>query len=384
MFFILSSHSFSFPETCYFHPSFPAPVPNMTLRHVELMTRHGERTPHGSYELLKPKDDWVCDSDDAISGYIDASPETHYRRYRQVQDPRFVEIGTNCRVGDLTTNGMKQHFNLGQAARKHYVSDLKFLPEYMDPSQFTFIASPYERTVKSAQSFLTGLYPPLSDNEVLNIQTPTESFNSLIPGSCSESDKAQTEFAQLNSTKEYVNTNWEPLKEIAAKGKIKKSFNKLYSICDWIVAQKCGQSNLPDFFTDEIFEHCQKVESFYTFDIYAYKRELAISPTLRQIFKVTDQIISGQSEIKFVLFSSHDLTIGAFMGFFGIKKEIGPPYASAFLMELYQDQIGDMYIRFIYNGEPLTLPDFGAELIRYDRFRSWAEPLIQHCFATRV
>lgn len=376
----------SVPDVCSFKPTFPAGVKDMKLRYVQVMTRHGQRVPNNLYDEFNSTAKWTCDSDEALAGFVEASPETHYRMFKQVIDPRYVDLPINCRAGDLTLTGMNQHFNLGQEARKHYVNELNFLPEEMDPTNFMFISSPYERCVKSAQSFIAGLYPPRSDNEVINIQTAISGYSTLIPGgaSCKEFSDASRDFYRSNETKKFLNENWPKLGKITKIANLTKRNSHLSSICDYVIGLRCAFEDAPELFTDEVFNTCQKVLAYYYYDLYAFRREIAFAPTLRHMLKMMDQVIGSRSEIKFTHISSHDLTMAAFMGFIGLKRDYVPPYASAMVVELWEDKVGVMYIRIIFNGEVLTIPELGESLIKFDKFRQWAEPMAQHCLEVSI
>ena len=62
-------------------------------------------------------------------------------------------------LGKLTPTGMKQLYLLGLNFRKHYIEDLKFLPEEYDDDLMYVRSSDFDRTLNSAESFLYGLYP---------------------------------------------------------------------------------------------------------------------------------------------------------------------------------------------------------------------------------
>jgi hypothetical protein len=61
--------------------------------------------------------------------------------------------------GQLTVLGMVQQYFLGQEMRKRYVEDLGFLSHEFNSSEVVFKSSFKNRTVRSAYSFVSGMYP---------------------------------------------------------------------------------------------------------------------------------------------------------------------------------------------------------------------------------
>jgi len=70
-------------------------------------------------------------------------------------DPHKWEIG----IGELTSLGMNQHFKLGTKLRKRYVNQLKLLPVKYVNNEMYVRCTDFNRTIQSAESLLSGLYP---------------------------------------------------------------------------------------------------------------------------------------------------------------------------------------------------------------------------------
>ena len=59
----------------------------------------------------------------------------------------------------LTPNGLIQQQKLGKIIRNKYINELKFLSKNYNPSEFEIFSTEYQRTIFSAEGFLSGLYP---------------------------------------------------------------------------------------------------------------------------------------------------------------------------------------------------------------------------------
>jgi len=63
-------------------------------------------------------------------------------------------------TGQLTAEGMRQRYLLGQSNRKRYTEEYEFLtPDYV-PSEIYMQSTDVNRTMQSGYSELMGLYPP--------------------------------------------------------------------------------------------------------------------------------------------------------------------------------------------------------------------------------
>ena len=103
-------------------PSLSLPPELTGLKQVHLLFRHGDRTPISAY----PNDPW--------------------RNYSWPGG-----------WGQLTTRGIKRHFQLGQWLRQRYSG---FLSDQYDREEIVIRSTDTDRTLMSALSNLAGLFPP--------------------------------------------------------------------------------------------------------------------------------------------------------------------------------------------------------------------------------
>lgn len=83
--------------------------------------------------------------------------------------------------GQLTVLGLVQQYFLGQEMRKRYIEDTPFLQETFNSSEVLIKSSWKNRTVRSALSFVNGMYPQDDGVWIDNIYTTGFSVDQLIP-----------------------------------------------------------------------------------------------------------------------------------------------------------------------------------------------------------
>ena len=59
----------------------------------------------------------------------------------------------------ITFNGYKQHLILGMTAKERYTNELNFLRQKYDNTQFEIFSTQKQRTIFSAEGFISGFYP---------------------------------------------------------------------------------------------------------------------------------------------------------------------------------------------------------------------------------
>ena len=88
---------------------------------------------------------------------------------------------------------------------------------------------------------------------------------------------------------------------------------------------------------------------------------LKMLPLLREISDRMFAQATGKEDLKFVLYSGHDSTVGPLELVLEFGPEIWPPYASRIVLELYSDvanrkpdQEEGLYIKVLFNGRSVT------------------------------
>jgi len=334
---------------------------NLTLISFSMVTRHGMRTPMDSYSSRELNGFWMCDDSSAQSPRMHVSNSNGtMRRYQRVQDPKYVEFPPNCDEGELILRGMEQHLELGQFYRKFLVDEIHFLPPYLDQSNIRIRASKVERCIRSAVSFLNGLYPPASPGERIQIITGTSGSEFLYPssGGCDDLRNTWNQFVSSTEFQNRMNSSKELYAEIYQKLKLTPDLTNWMFLGDWMTSYLCTNQTLPlvDPLPDNIIQQSLKDIAYFSYGFFNTQRAVAASPIWRHIFRDIDDFLAMKpGSGKFQLYSAHDTTIIALLVSLGYVDEKLPPFRSHFAIELWRDTKSVLYIRFVFNGQPVGI-----------------------------
>ena len=361
--------------------AFPAPPDNSTLRLVELVTRHGARTPTSTYLPIPRRGAWLCDSETAIATRFSAVPQVRPRRIHNILDTRLVDYPPNCRSGDLTVDGMLEHKALGASYRKYLIEQQKLLPEALDNGLLYLHATHSQRTYDSALSFMQGLYEPVSMNEILTIESGISGKDYFHPErkSCAELKQISKNYTHSHEFKTYMNQVAQKIQPILDELNVTDpSADDIDGACDFAFTFWCNGNSVIPGLTDEMIDTCMEYNGKMMYGMYSTSPGVAGSPAMREIFRIMDESIL-QKPVRFALISSHDSTVAALLTMLGYTEKYGPAYASHLAFELWEDDATkEMYIRVVYNGKEIPLIN-EKTLVKLHEFRQKIGVLTNHC-----
>ena len=366
MFTILFAISRSYDDQCIAQTTMPTSISGKKLKFVEVLTRHGSRAPLSFFNVpLANRGYWQCDSDDAIAPRMHAAPVEHYRRFKQVLDQRLTEYLPNCRSGDLLLSGMNQHLKLGEAYHNYLYKETKLFDEVTeeipDPSTIYARCSDVERTFRSAQSFLHGVFPPKSPNEIIDVYSDTSDGSLLRPNKdwCSNMSDLWNQHIETQEYKDWVEQNVKVTSSVLDFLGLEHNGDNLNAACDYVTTHYCDDKMAPSVVTEEIQQVCLNVTGSYLYDYYLMNPDITGSYVMRELMRIPKLVASKQSSVKFALMSSHDTTVAAINALLGgenARQARIPPYASHLAIELWEDQSsGELTIRFALNGKDIPL-----------------------------
>ena len=389
MFFLFSSFSLSYDSQCVAPLKSAVPPVNMQPVYIQVMLRHGARTPLNAYTPVSHRGYWVCDSDDAQSPRMHGTQISAYRRFKHVYDPRLVSFLPNCREGDLLLEGMNQHARLG-AFYQNYTESIGLFNDVPKSEELLVRCTDIERTFRSAQAFLGAFAPPQEPNEILDIIKGSEDLEVLRPdGFCKEMDELDQKIINSSTYQDWYNEKWDQLINLSTYLNLEKSVDNLNTMCDWVSTHACDDHQLPLEITPEIQELCFGVVSYNLYEKYKVDPYVFASYHMRTVLGQANDALEGKTKVKFTINSAHDSTVATMVQL--LKGTPGnrpngteriPPYASHLAMEIWQDEDKKRYVRFVFNGELIQLQLLNNEtLVPYETFlkSDYATKVYEHC-----
>lgn len=324
------------------------PIPDASLLQIQILTRHGARTPLHAYQQNGTT--WKCDN-------------TELRYYSMPeQSPVKVHVaygksifGGECHFGQLTFVGHEALKSLGKYIRSTYIEKLKFLPNRYDNHSYFIRSTGTHRTIHSAMAFAQGLYP---DHHEIAVHVADKSLDTFRRASavCPNLKKFIDEMkADPNVAARF------PQNETAVKAAAKLFEIKNKVVPDIVMATRCNGRPLPDGIdVDAIDENAiakarQQIYIFSSEKVYP----LIFSFPFAEITNTFIQRATGNSTIKLKHWSGHNGNIFGLLAYLGEDIEVGPAYGSYILMELWKTRKGEHLVRFVYNGRLIAPKRFG-------------------------
>uniref|UniRef100_A0A9J7XE11 Lysosomal acid phosphatase n=1 Tax=Cyprinus carpio carpio TaxID=630221 RepID=A0A9J7XE11_CYPCA len=279
--------------------------------------------------------------------------------------------------GQLSQEGMKQHFELGQFLKKRYTG---FLSEDYDRHEIFIRSTDVDRTLMSAEANLAGMFPPNGSEEfnpdlkwqpipVHTVPVDKEKLLSFPLEDCPRYTQLMNETEKtdifLNMTETYK------VKMVRNKtGLEKANIETIWSFYDTLFCEAKHGMRPPDWVTPSVMETLKMLKNFgfqILFGIYKRKEKCRLQGGL-----LLDQIIKNLSnaaapdskqEVKMMVYSAHDTTVVALQEALNVFNGLQPPYASCHLIELHQEENGMFTVEMFYRNDtnvsepyPVSLP----------------------------
>ncbi|XP_076864774.1 lysosomal acid phosphatase isoform X2 [Brachyhypopomus gauderio] len=314
------------------------------LRLVTLLYRHGDRSPIKTYP---------------------ADP------YKESDWPQGF--------GQLSQEGMQQHFELGQFLRKRYTG---FLSELYDRYEIAVRSTDIDRTLMSAEANLAGLYPPNGSQifhpglewQPIPIHTVPQSQERLLSfplPNCPRYKLLMNETVQSETVLNVTRT-YKAFMDMVRKntGLESISIEMVWSIYDTLFCEEKHGKVPPSWVTPEVMKTLSLLKNFsfqMMFGIYkrVEKCRLQGGLLLDQIIKNLTLAATPNSteKLKMIMYSAHDTTVVALQEALDVFNGLQPPYASCHIFELHQVDNRSFTVEMYYRNDssvaklyPLTLP----------------------------
>jgi acid phosphatase len=272
---------------------------------------------------------------------------------------------------------MDQHYRLGAAYRSWLIDHLHFLSPIIDPSVLFVRATSVERTIKSAISFLHGLYEPQSFDEELEITTGTDTFDPIRihENFCAELKDVLMNYSNSQNWLRYIQTAGAMLLPVRKYlGEDAWDFEAVDRVCDWVITMHANERAMPRLVNRTHVDLCFEINAKRQFGPYLVSPRTAavgFSYGMREMLNILDRFTGNVTKHRFVLLSAHDSTIAACLAMLRQTRVAIPPFASHLAMQVLESERGRLFVRFVFNGEVLALPAFEKrQIVELDSFTS--------------
>ncbi|KIX07232.1 uncharacterized protein Z518_01885 [Rhinocladiella mackenziei CBS 650.93] len=367
----------------------------LELRLVQILLRHGERTPvsarfgnaglpaywpycNAAQRLLS-----VAMTPESVSQWNSLQWRRRLERFGEDDGPVIAagpagEADGVCQLGELTDRGRETTYELGRRLRHLYVDQLKFMPALIANADLIYLrATPLPRALESVQQTFWGMYPLTARTAAFpapTIVTRTPADETLFPndGNCRRFAQLSRAFAQRTADRwndtddmKYVTKligKWMP--ENSNKQVAVDSHPRLSGIMDTINATLAHgpPTRLPREFYDEksraIIDRIGVEEWFSGYNENREYRMLGIGSLIGDIVeRMTSKIEGaglsineiggengrlgkgrgGEKGIRFAISGCHDTTLAGVLTSLGaFNGEKWPPYTSHIAFELFR------------------------------------------------
>lgn len=346
-----------------------------TLLSVHVLYRHGERTP------------------------VDPYPNDPYK------DPNLWPVG----FGQLTNNGKRMQYELGQFLRKRYQN---FLSRKYNETEIYVRSTDYDRTLMSAMSNLAGLYPPVQDQiwnpdimwQPIPVHTVSKDEDNILVD-LAKCEKYDLLHDQLMASKEFQDLfeEYEWVFKYCTKMSGRNVTNLVQAdfLADTLFIEESKNLTLPDW-TRRVYPQPLGMLQELMFKVSTWTPEMArlrAGPLIKKIWEHLESVASQYQEnssfngYKMIMYSGHDLTQAYLLNALGaFDPPIFLPYASCLLLELFHNTVSDEFeIRMLFRNEtqsgPFEIPICGQEfcsLAWFDNYTTNIRPgdWSEECMAT--
>ncbi|KAM9545963.1 lysosomal acid phosphatase-like isoform 1-T1 [Salvelinus alpinus] len=312
-------------------------VGDRRLTFVTVLYRHGDRSPVKAY----PTD-----------------------RYQESSWPQGF--------GQLSQEGMRQHFELGQALQKRYQG---FLNDTYDRREISVRSTDYDRTLMSAEANLAGLYPP-NGSQVFNptlewqpipVHTVPQAEERLLSFPIPGCPRYKILMNETERSEKYLNVTFlykDLITMIQERTGLKNTnIETVWSVYDTLFCEARHNMTAPDWVTPNIMDDLRKLKDFgfeIMFEVYKHQEKSRLQGGV-----LLGSIVNNISEsalpdsnrrLKMMMLSAHDTTIVALQSSLSVFNGKQPPYASCHIFELYQEDNGSFTVAMFYRNDTRRAP----------------------------
>ncbi|KDO20693.1 hypothetical protein SPRG_13905 [Saprolegnia parasitica CBS 223.65] len=355
---------------------------SLTLQHVQLLVRHGARTPYSWQKCWNGYNEaWNCQLRDRMAPVLHTADDvpSNMTFDKIYTDGQNVFKGT-CLLGQLLDEGYTQQQQNGANFRAAYVGRghraLFQVDEPLDlatSKDVYFESTDVHRTVGSGYIIVQHMFPN-SSSDAVPFHTGDIGVSALVPS------------ADLCPAMNVLGGQWQASSEFhnwvtnASNGALEAQLATYAPgyrndiLFDCLMTQRCTNRTLPNNMTLDFFHAIvNKLETsallpyYFRDNIYARTASARLVAQLRSRFEAA---MAGVGP-RFYLSIVHDATLNPLLAALGGPAYLTEwvPYASHVALEVYyENATTDYYFRLLYQGKPLPVPGCATELCRSSDF----------------
>ncbi|XP_020614615.1 prostatic acid phosphatase-like [Orbicella faveolata] len=306
------------------------------LRMVNVVYRHGDRSPVGFFPADEHQDYWP-------------------------QGP-----------GQLSQIGMKQEYELGKFLKDRYVTEYKLLNSSYLLNEIYVRSSDKDRCIMSAQTQLNGLYPPHGkqiwrdnlDWQPIGVHVVPRTEDYLLRPFDYKCPRLLELLAKSKEDKEYLDMakqNEELLSYVSTHAKMKVTVDTAHRIYDTLFCEKSHNLTLPAWSTNGTTWAGLRNLSYFNM-MWLFK-----SPERAKLTggNLVGAIVNNMKDYlkptskKLYIYSAHDTTVSALLSALDVYDGIAPAYSSAVMIELFSDENDNkknLTVRIMYRYGQSSVP----------------------------
>ncbi|XP_046333016.2 prostatic acid phosphatase-like [Haliotis rufescens] len=309
-----------------------------TLRYVQVLFRHGDRAPKHTYASDPHQED--------------AWPQGW---------------------GQLTQEGMRQEYELGQYLRKRYVGSGYIHGNYT-ADEIHVLSTYQDRAIMSASCMLAGLFPPTGYQiwnpaipwQPIPIHTLPKEDDFLFEMECPTYDALVNQLPKTDYGKKLEKENQDLLDLIAKHAGYPPTLKSLMDFFDTIYIENYHNLTFPPWLRqNDLYKRFVALKDLKAEAKFATRPMARIigGPFLGKIIKNFDDFVNFNNITRKIdFFSGHQTNVNALLSVMGMFNQLYISYAGAVLMELHHNETEGYTVEFYFrndtNVEPylLTVP----------------------------
>ncbi|KAM4711071.1 lysosomal acid phosphatase isoform 1-T3 [Anableps anableps] len=274
--------------------------------------------------------------------------------------------------GQLSQDGMRQHYELGQYLRTRYKD---FLNESYNRHEILVRSTDVDRTLMSAEANLAGLYPPKGQQifqpslkwQPIPVHTVPQSEEKLLSFPLNDCPRYKQLMNETEQSAEFINVTtayWDLIELVRSKTGLKKAnVESVWSVYDTLFCESRHNMSAPGWVTPDVMEKLRFLKDFgiqLIFGVYKQQEKsrlqggLLLGAIVKNLTKMA--VPDPQRQFKLMMLSAHDTTVAALQASLSVFNGKQPPYASCHIIELYREENGSTSVSMFYRNDTSVKP----------------------------